>query len=75
MKKGKIVLETVAKRNGVSPDEVEAEIQAAIKEAMEVCRKNNDNKAMEMWHTITNGTGHCTASELIEFLAAYAAED
>ncbi len=65
------VLEIVAKRNGVSVEQVEAEVQIAIREAIRTSWENNDVRAMEMWNTITNGTGMCTAAELIEFMAGY----
>lgn len=65
------VLEIVAKRNGVSVEQVEAEVQIAIREAIRTSWENNDVRVIEMWNTITNGTGMCTAAELIEFMAGY----
>ena len=65
------ILEIIAKRNGISVEQVETEIQRAIREAIKTSWENNDVGAMEMWNTITNGTGMCTAAELIEFMAGY----
>lgn len=65
------VLEMIAKRNGVSVETVEAEIQKAICEAIRTCREKNDFRAMETWDIITNGTGMCTPTELINYLAVY----
>lgn len=65
------VLENVAKRNGVSVEKVEAEIQEAICQAIRISQENNDVRAIQMWDVITNGTGMCTPTELIKYLAIY----
>lgn len=71
MEKGS-VMEIIAKRNGVSAENVEAQIQKAIEEAIRTSREKNDVRAMQMWDIITDGTGKCTAMELINRLAILA---
>lgn len=62
------ILKQIAEKNGVSPEEVEEQIQKAIAAAMETSRKNNNEQAIKMWDIITNGTGKCSAAQLIRFL-------
>lgn len=65
-KKAEIALEIIAKRNGVSVDEVRHEIEFAIFYA----RDSKDPKAQEFWKSLPHKGEFPTPEEVITYIAS-----
>lgn len=63
--KVKKAISKVALKNGVSENEVRAEIQKVI----DKCMKNNDPKTMELWKKIPRKGKKLTPEEFIDYMA------
>ena len=66
IKRAQRAMEQVAQRNGVSLEQVQAEIEQAIAEAM--ARTENDPETKKLWDKIPRTDGRVTPQDLIAYV-------
>lgn len=69
------ILDEVAKRNGVSLEEVMQQISACISIGMETAKQENNKKALAIWEAIPGSGDRPTPEELLVFLVGKIKED
>ena len=70
---GRTVLELVAAREGVSAQEVEADIALAISEAIQTSKENQNAIAMKFWDQISVDGKEPSPAKLISVVCSYLA--
>ncbi len=66
--KARMALQEVARREGVSLEEVVREIEVCIAEGMENCRRENNTAALDEWAAIPRAGEVPTPCELLAYL-------